>query len=436
MLISLFGMGKSDRRGLSFSLLVALAMLLGLVIAACSGDDDVAGNSQGEITRGPEIVIAIPSVEPLVIGVSSALTGPAAPRGQEYRDAVVVAVEEWKATYGDLIRGHEIVIAAEDDGCTEADITQLAAQRLLKQPGLVGVLGPQCSAGAVETQAIYADAGVVMISGSATATRLAEDQPGDGFFFRTAYRNDSQGVLVGEYFSDPEYLGVNTAYVVHDNETYGIDLAFSAELFLTESGVQVTMASVHRGAVDFSELAEEVATANPDAMFFAGFNPEAILLLRQLRDAGWNGVFTAGDAVCGAAECEFLAGLGELAEGTAFSGCSPPLDAKFIDEFAKVHDHRVPTAAFLAQYADAAIILLNAVKAVATDEGGSLLINPKELRDAVSAATLPDGRSGNVAFDSAGDRLFGPDPDDLEHFAIELGLVPCRIENGVITYFE
>ena len=274
-----------------------------------------------------------------------------------------------------------------------------------------------------------------MISGSATATKLAEDQPGDGFFFRTAYRNDTQGILIGVYFSDPEFLGADTAYIVHDNEAYGSDLAFSAEPLLVESGVQITMASIDRGTVDFSGLAAEVAEADPDALFFAGFNPEAILLLRQLRDAGWNGAYASGDAVCGAAECEFLAGLGELAEGTAFSGCSPPLDTVFVDAFIKAHGSE-PTSAFIAQYSDAATILLNAVKSVARDDGGALVIDPKELRDAVSAAALSGGKSGNVAFDAVGDRAASEEIDNLEQFALELGLVPCHIENGAIVYFE
>ena len=49
-------------------------------------------------------------------------------------------------------------------------------------------------------------------------------------------------------------------------------------------------------------------------MLFAGFNPEAGLLLRQLRDAGWDGACVAGDAVRRTAGCEFLQSLGELAE--------------------------------------------------------------------------------------------------------------------------
>ena len=379
-------------------------MILGVALAACSSDDeDVA---LADIARSPETSIIIPLGEPVVIGVSSALTGPAAPRGQEYRDAVVVAVEQWKSQNGATIGGQEISIVSEDDSCTETDVTRLTAERLLKRPGLVGMLGPQCSAGAVRTQGIYSDAGIVMISGSATSTTLAESQ-----------------------------LGASDVYIVHDNETYGSDLALRAQPILVEMGLQVTMASVDRGTVDFSELAAEIAQANPDAIFFAGFNPEAILLLRQLRDADCNGAYASGDAVCGAANCEFLAVLGELAEGAAFSGCLPPLDTAYVSEFTEVHGGE-PTAAFIAQYSDAATILLNAVRSVAQDEAGAMVIDPKALRDAVSTATLPGGRSGDVAFDSAGDRAFSSELADLDQFARELVLVPCRIENGAIAYFN
>ena len=183
-------------------------------------------------------------------------------------------------------------------------------------------------------------------------------------------------------------------------------------------------------------MAAEVADANPDVVLFGGFNPEAILLLRQLRDAGWNGRYVAGDAVCGAADCEFLAVLGELAEGSAFSGCSPPMPADFIEEFDAVHG-KEPTAAFVTHYADATTILLNAVAAAAQPQAdGSVLIDPKALRDTVAAASLPGGLSGDVVFNADGDRTLAEEPDTLEQLARELGLVPCQVRNGAIVGFE
>ena len=427
--------GRFPRNTSRSAFLAVMVSAVLLVLAACSDEEVSVGPGFTNVERGVEIPIVIPGGEPIVIGVSTALTGSAAPRGQEYRDAVVVAVQQWKAARGGQIGGHDIVVVSEDDGCTASGIARSAAGRLLMRPGLVGVLGPQCSAGTVTAQSVYSHAGIVTISGSATATGLAEDQSGDGYFFRTAYRNDFQGTLIGVYFSTVDFLGAQHAYIIDDRERYGTDLASSAESVLREAGVQISRASINQGEADFSKLAGDIAMANPDAVLFAGFNPEAILLLRQLRDAGWNGSYAAGDAVCGAAECEFLEALGDLAEGAAFSGCSPIMEAPFLEEFTVVHGSE-PTAAFVTQYADATTILLNAVASVAQVQGETIEIAPKALREAVATSALPGGLSGEVAFNSDGDRASSPAPEDLDQFARELGLVPCRIENGAIAYFN
>jgi ABC-type branched-subunit amino acid transport system substrate-binding protein len=206
----------------------------------------------------------------------------------------------------------------------------------------------------------------------------------------------------------------------------------------------VTRASIAQGAVDFSELAAEIARADPDVVIFAGFNPEAGLLLRQLRDAGWGGSYATGDGVCGGPGCDFLVNLGALAEGVAFSGCTPPLPTTFVEDFEAVHDasdpddeHGRPTASFVAHYADAVTILLDAVAAVAVrTEDGSLRVNPTLLRGVVAAARVGGGLSGDVAFDSSGDRRLMGEVSGLEHVARELGLVPCFVENGMIAYFN
>ena len=356
--------------------------------------------------------------------VSSALTGPVASRGLEFRDAVVVAVQRWMELNGDEIGGHPISVVAEDDGCTEADVRLTATRRHLQRPGLVGVIGPQCSAGAEGALSLYAAAGVVTISGSAALSELAEDQPAGGFFFRTAYTNLQQALLIAVYVTSPDYLGGDHIFVIDDSEAYGEGLATDIGRFLSGeleseavvAGARLSRAHVQLGAVDFSALAAEVAIANPDAVIFAGFNPEAGLLLRQLRDAGWLGFYGTGDRICGGPGCDFLVSLGALAEGTAFAGCSPRLDATFVQEFMSVHadtddseDDPRATATFVAHYADATTILLNAVQAVADPQAdGSLRIEPRALRDAVAATQLPGGLSGAVAFTATGDRFLGP----------------------------
>lgn len=115
------------------------------------GETEEVGAS-GDVERGPTIPIVVPADEAIVIGVSTALTGPSGHRGSEYRDAALASLEVWKEENGDEVLGHEIQVVAEDDGCTEAEQTGVAAGRLLERVGLVGVIGPQCSSGAAAVQ--------------------------------------------------------------------------------------------------------------------------------------------------------------------------------------------------------------------------------------------------------------------------------------------
>jgi len=185
--------------------LLALALMAG----ACAEDEEDVGVSVGEpIERSPQTPIVIPADEPIVIGVSAALTGPTAGLGTESRDATILGVERWKATNGDQIAGHDIEVRTEDDGCFEADITEQAAERLLRIKGLVGVIGPMCSAGAEAAIPTYAEAGIVAISGSATSTSLTVDQPEGRFFFRTAYLNGLEGTFIGLFLTSSHELGI------------------------------------------------------------------------------------------------------------------------------------------------------------------------------------------------------------------------------------
>ena len=195
--------------------------------------------------------------EPIVVGVSAPLTGPDEAEGIEDRDAVIVGVQRWKERNGSHIKGHEIEVRAEDDGCTEADITAQAAERLLRSPGLVGVVGPSCSAGAQRAIPVYAQPGIVVISGSATESALTASQPEGGFFFRTAYRNDFEGTLAGLFASVA--LQAEKVYLVDDGELYGVDLADAAQRAMLAGDLMATRERVRRGMVDFGELAAKIS---------------------------------------------------------------------------------------------------------------------------------------------------------------------------------
>ncbi len=413
---------------------VALALILiaalALFAAACGGSEEREVAVGEPIERSPQTPIVIPPDVPITIGMSVALSGPDERLGLDSRDATVVGVVRWKRENGDQIGGHDMEVHAEDDGCSRSDVTAMAAGHLLRgegghrqMPGLIGIIGPLCSAGAEAVIPDYAQAGIVMISGSTTRTDLTLGQPQPKFFFRTAYRNADEGRLQARYVIGQ--LEALTAYVIDDSEAYGADLADAAQNALEAMDRTVTRASIERGEVDFSGLAGQIAADNPDAVIFEGFNPEGALLYRQLRDAGYSGPFISDDGV--ASEGDFIEPLGEQAEGALFAGCSLDLPEELVADYVEIIGHP-PTTAFPAQYADAVTILLDALAEVAVQqEDGSLRIDPMELREAVSKPKLLAGISGAIAFDENGDRVGS---------GASVGLTMCRVEGGKFVNFK
>ncbi len=414
----------------TWAVLLGTVVIVVLVKLGTRDGDDEAESAITDIERSPDVPIEIPFGEPIIIGVSGPLSGPTETFGIEGREATAVGVELWKAANANTIGGHEIEVHAEDDGCFDADITARAAGHLLYGrddhqllPGLVGVIGPTCSDGASRVVPVYANAGIVMISGSATRSDLTTGQTSPEFFFRTAYSNSQEGALQARYVIDE--LGAATVYVIDDNERYGMDLANSLQARLRGGAVEVTRESINVAEdVDFSDLAARVASENPEVVVFAGFNPEGALLYRQLRDAGYSGMFLSGDGVVSVSD--FIEPLGEITEGVVFAGCSLTLPDEFLSDYVRIIGSE-PETPFPAQFVDAVTILLAAVAQVAEAQpDGSLLIEPLELRAAVAAAEL-SGVSGAIAFDKNGARVGEGAP---------VGLQMCRVEGGRFVNFD
>ncbi len=409
---------------------VGLAVVVAVVVVvATSGGDDEAESVIGDIPHSPDTPIVVPAGEPIIIGVSGPLSGPTEIFGIEGREAAAVGVELWKAANANTIGGHEIEVHAEDDGCFDADITARAAGHLLYGrddhqllPGLVGVIGPTCSDGASRVIPVYAQAGIVMISGSATRSDLTTGQTSPGFFFRTAYSNSQEAALQARYVIGE--LAAATAYVIDSGERYGTDLANSLQARLRGGGVEVTREAIAGGDVDFSELAGRNASDDPNVVVFAGFNPEGTLIYRQLRDAGYGGTFLGGDGLVSVSD--FIEPLGELAEGAVFAGCSLTLPEEFLSDYVSIIGSE-PETPFPAQFVDAVTVLLDSVAQVAEEQtDGSLVIEPLALRAAVAAAEL-GGVSGAVAFDEYGDRVGD---------CATVGLTMCKVEDGRFVNFD
>ncbi|MHB8375646.1 MAG: branched-chain amino acid ABC transporter substrate-binding protein [Dehalococcoidia bacterium] len=391
--------------------LAPILLVIALTLAACggSGRGAPAANPSPETTPAPDIVI--PAGTPITIGISVALTGDQQSIGQDIADAASLAITERGAS----VQGHPVSAVRKDDGCTDPEKAVAVARAFIADPAVAGVIGPMCTTGAQAADRLYEAAHMVHISPSATRVELS--QQGEQYFFRMAWRDDRQADVQARYARAG--LKAARAVVIDDGEPYGKGLADAfARTFESLGGTVISRERITRGTVDFSAIARRTTSAKPDIVVFEGLNPEAALLVKELRTQQYAGTFMAPDGALSVRD--YVQAAGAAAEGSIVSGGSQP-DEQFIAKFRDAFQ-RVPASAFVLESYDAASVLLAAVNAVATPgSDGSLRIDRAKLAAALRA-TKTLGLTGAIAFDARGDRTGDT--------AAQAGLVLYRVTNG------
>jgi len=389
---------------------VTVVVALALMLAACGG----GGNSAPTPAPPPEArggAVVVPAGAPLRIGVSVALSGDQVIIGTDIADAVDLAV----ADAGGAVRGHPIDVVRKDDGCTDAERALTVARTFIADERVGGVIGPMCTIGSQAANDEYARASMVHITPASTRAELSAQ--GDAYFFRTAWQDGAQARLQARYAIDR--LRATKAVIIDDSEPYGTGLAEGVAGAYSELGGQVVSRErIGRGTTDFAGLARQVATANPDAVIYAGLNPEGALIVRALRDAGYAGAIIGPDALVSARD--FLVTAGAKAEGAILTGGAAP-DEAYVARFSGRYLRPISTP-FVLQANDAVRALIAAIDAVAQERGdGALVIDRAGLASALRAQAY-DGLTGTVAFDERGDRR--------GETAAELGLAVYTVSEG------
>jgi branched-chain amino acid transport system substrate-binding protein len=386
------------------------ALIVGAAIVACG---DAGQRSQQTPTSSPALVetpIGLATGQPIIIGVSVDLGGEQQAAGLDIADAVDLAIED----AGSEVAGHPILSRREDDGCNDAERASEAAKRLVAVEGVAGVIGPMCTTGAQAANDVYEEAGVVHIS--PTSTRADLSAPARRFFFRLAWRDDVQAAVQARFVLG-EGPGASVI-VVDDGEAYGRALADGAVAAIEEGGGRVLARErIERGAADYRVLARQIASADPHAVLFEGFDPEGALLVRDLRAEGYGGLFLGPDSLFSLGA--FVTPAAEAAEGAIVTAGRLP-DEAFTARFAERFG-RAPSTPFVLQAYDATRLLVESLEAMVEGEPpGDVAINRGSLSDAVRGSVLL-GLTGPISFDEQGERV----GDSAE----ELGLAIYRV-NG------
>ncbi len=215
----------------------------------------------------------------VLIGSAYMITGKMAWLGEQHQRAVAMAVAEINEAGGLL--GEAVKVIDADDFC-DAGQAVAAANKLIAYRVKV-VIGHNCSGAAIPASKVYADAGVLMITGTAT-NPLITDQ---GFTqtFRMVARDTLQGAMAATYLA--EHRAHQKIAILHDGEGYGRGLAEATKAELNRRGVsEAIYQQITPGRPDYSETLAELEAAGIDVLFYGGYMPEAALLIRQARDRG------------------------------------------------------------------------------------------------------------------------------------------------------
>jgi len=323
------------------------------------------------------------------IGHAGPLTGGIAHLGKDDENGVHLAVDE--ATDKKIKIGGKTVkfeMMSEDDQA-DPKLGPTIAQKFVDAK-VAGVVGHLNSGVTIPASAVYNQAGLPVISGSATNPKLTEQ--GFKVVFRTVGRDDQQGPAVAAYIANE--LKSKKVAIADDATAYGEGLANEVEKTLKAAGVQViAREKTNDKATDFKAILTKIKGKAPDAIFYGGMDATGGPLLKQARELGIKSVFAFGDGAC-TAEMSKLAG--PASEGMICSQAGIPTQMaskSFQDAFTKKYGEVKQYAPF---FYDATNVMIAAMQKADSADPAKYL---PEL-----AKISYDGATGKIEFDAKGDR--------------------------------
>jgi branched-chain amino acid transport system substrate-binding protein len=413
--------------------LLAILGALALILAAC-GDGDTTDTTEApettdateapETTDAPETTeapagppeagplgaVTVAPGDPIEIRSLEAISGPVAFLGVPNERATQAAINDFGP-----IKGFDVNLGVGLDDLCSSEGGQAAAQTIVADEQILGVIGTSCSSAAVAASPLTSAAGMVLVSPSNTSPALTSDlqgtagsdyQPG---YYRTAHNDLFQGQAVAEFlFND---LGFTTAAAIHDGTSYTQGLATAFADAFTELGGTVTQfVGVGVGDTDMTPVLSEVGQDSPEALYFPIFQPEGDFIVQQFAGvAGMENTQLVG--ADGLLVSDFLAipeseGMYFSGPNLAFGENASAATGVSAGDFLKSYEAEFgepPTAAFWAHAYDATAMLLTAIDDVAVElDDGSLFIDRQALRDSLTSFSGA-GMTGGLACDAFGD---------------------------------
>jgi branched-chain amino acid transport system substrate-binding protein len=341
----------------------------GLALTACgstSSSSSTAGGTGSSCTAGQKLAFL------------GATTGDAGALGQNMVGGIKLALDDYNKKNPDCTIGLKVF-----DSQGDPDKATPLATEIVGDDSFVGLVGPGFSGESLSTGKTFAAAGLPSISPSATNVTIT--QQGWPTWHRVIGNDSAQGAAVARYLKDT--AKAKKVFVVDDGSDYGKGLASYVKKGL--GSLVGGTDTVQTGQTDFSATVTAVKGSGADAIFYGGYYPEAGLLCKQLRQAGYEGLFMSGD---GSEDPAFVKAAGAAANGAILTAPAGPAPADFNTKYKALNGS--DAGLYSTQSFDATNIFLAGI-----DAGDS---SHEDMNTFIGSYT-GQGVSGPIAFDSKGD---------------------------------
>jgi branched-chain amino acid transport system substrate-binding protein len=350
--------------------IAALALALSFTLSACGGGSDT-----------------------IKIAYQGPLSGGEAQTGTDEQNAVKFAIELYNATNPDKLIE---LVSADDQG--DGTVAAGVAPGIANDEDIVAVVGPAYSGATIASLPYYKEAGMPLISPSATRVSLTDPTVAGEFggpvFHRIPATDKIQGPALGKLAVAG--IAAPKVFVIDDQSAYSVGLVE----YLTPSlaaGALVGTDSTKNDTADFAATVAKVKSTGANVVIYTGYYSQAAILVKQLRDGGYKGIFAGGDGVLNS---EFAVLGGAAAEGARLTGATVPLGELSADLAAKFKESQgVEPGVYAAESFDAANIIIEAIKAGNTTRESILKF--------IKTVSYVGVGGSAISFDANGDSTLG-----------------------------
>jgi branched-chain amino acid transport system substrate-binding protein len=412
-----------------FALSLSIPLLV-MVLAACGAGTAGSGATTTTASTGSTVI---------KIATDYPVSGKDASAGKPSENGAHLAVDQANAQK--LVPGITFAFVPKDDvgpsGAHDPATGQKNVADLIGDALVAGMVGPLNSSVAQAQLPEANQASFPIVSPANTNDCLTQNEPafecggansklatyrptGKVTYFRIATRDQYQGAALADFAYNTK--GYKTAYVIDDTETYGVGIATS---IITEwaklGGKMLGRSSEAPTTTSYVNLLTQIATKNPDVIFFGGNDSTGGILIRQQMlqvPALKQKPLIAGD---GTQTSAMATSVGTFKPdgsngGPVFTSVASvninalPSAQKFLADYAKAYGAN-SIGSYSAGSYDCAMVLIQAVKTalakgVKAPANSGDTTQARVFRQAVIDAIQGisyDGVTGHIGFDQNGD---------------------------------